>query len=576
MSKGIGEIIAELREESGYTQRQLCEGICSVSELAKIESNQFLPGYFQADRLFARMGKGISWLQYVLPKDIYELYELQYLVQESISRLELEKAEEILCRYEQKKQAGSMLHRQFTGQERAQIAWMRGAKTETVLRLLNQAIECTMKPEAIQGGNAISAEELKLLLFRWEVSKGTKWERERRELSEVLDYLQQHTFDEEEKVKVYPYAVLLLTEEMDMEKEYREISCLLDTSLELLRKRANILYMPETLEKYADILEYGKDSKYVKTLRNWRSSLLKLEEEFGVDLEKYRLFCNLNRFFEVDCEVIRQERKASGFSQEMVSEGICTPESLSRIENGKRSPSNRNMGALLGKIRRRRERMHPRILAERYGILELERQFRRYLNYYELEKAEEVLQKLEEKADADNIENKQYIMAEKVRLALLNEKISYETGIEKLYEILKMTMPDKTKLYEYHLTFRERNILNAIACQYSQNDRKEEAAKIWEKLLMNEEKSIVSRAYRMSDWELMTANLARTMNDLERSDAVVELCNRRLHMEFSIGGGEGIGVSVQLRAFALERKQVKNYEKDVRQALDLINLLQLN
>lgn len=577
MSKGIGEIIAALREEAGYTQRQLCEGICSVSELAKIESNQFQPGYFQADSLFARMGKDIDWLEYVLPKEIYELYELQYLVQENICRMELQKAEEVLQQYEQKKQAVSMLHRQFIEQERAQIAWIRGEEPEKVLGFLNQAIERTMTLEgALQSGNALSAEELKLLLFRWEVSKGTKWERGRNELSQVLDYLKQHTFDEEEQVKVYPYAVLLLTEEMDREKEYFEICYLLDTSLELLRKRTKILYMPETLEKYAEYLEYGgKDSEYVRELRRWRSSLLALEEEFGVHLERYRLFRYLNRSFDVDYEVIRKERRASGLSQEVLSEEICTPESLSRIENGKRSPSSRNMEALLEKMNRSRERMRSKIRSERYEILDLEKQLTEYLTYYKIEEAEEVLQKLEEKVDVTEIENQQYIMAEKVRFALLNEKIPYEDGIEKLYEILKMTVPDETKLYEYHLTFRERNILNAIAYRYRKNGREQEAMEIWQKLLANEEETSVSRAYRMPDWELMTANSARIMNALERLDETVELCNQRLKMEFSVGMALGICVSVQLRAVALERKQAKQYERYVQQAMDLLKLMKL-
>ena len=41
-------------------------------------------------------------------------------------------------------------------------------------------------------------------------------------------------------------------------------------------------------------------------------------------------------------EILLSARVEKGFSQEEASEGICTPETYSRIETGKRSPSLKN------------------------------------------------------------------------------------------------------------------------------------------------------------------------------------------------------------------------------------------
>lgn len=576
MRNGIGEIIAALREEAGYTQKQLCEGICSVSELTKMELNQSVLGYFQVDRLFARLGKSTERLEYVLTKDIYELYEVQYLIQASITQLEFEKAEKLLEQYEHKKKAKGALHKQFLEQERAQIAWMRGEEPEKVLEVLNRAIERTIKQEeTLRGKGVLSAEELKLLLFRWEVSKGTKWERPRKELSEVLKYLR--TFDEEEKVKVYPYAVLLMESEMDRKKEYDDICYLLRNALELLRKERKILYLPEILEKYADILdEDGKNTEEIKELRNWRNSLLALEKEFGIYLEKYRLFQHLNRSFELDYEVIRKERKACGISQEELSEGICTPESLSRVESGKRSPSNRNMEYLLEKIHRKRERINSAVIAERYEAIVLEKEITKSVEFSEFEKIDELLKNLENILCTSAIENKQYLLTERIRIALQKGELSYEEGVVALYDSLKMTLPNKINIYNCRLKHRESNILNQIACQHSLHHKKEEAIEIWKKLITNYEESLVLPVFRIRDWELMMGNLAGTMEELNILDETLEICNKSLKVELSVGKGNGIGRSLAIMACVLERKRDKECIPRFRQTLDIMKLMKLD
>lgn len=46
-------------------------------------------------------------------------------------------------------------------------------------------------------------------------------------------------------------------------------------------------------------------------------------------------------------EVIRNRRKELRLTQEMVCSGICEPMTLSRIENGKQSPSYNRVKAIL-------------------------------------------------------------------------------------------------------------------------------------------------------------------------------------------------------------------------------------
>ena len=101
--RGIGEIIWQLRIENGLTIEQLSNGICAISELSKIEQNVIFADCFLIDRLFARMGKSVERLEYVLTVESYELYELRQLIQEYICSGSYKEAEKLLWQYEKKK-----------------------------------------------------------------------------------------------------------------------------------------------------------------------------------------------------------------------------------------------------------------------------------------------------------------------------------------------------------------------------------------------------------------------------------------------------------------------------------------
>ncbi|MFD1205358.1 MULTISPECIES: helix-turn-helix transcriptional regulator [Sporosarcina] len=65
----VGSILKYYRMKNNLTQAELCDGICSVSHLSKIESNKYIPHSETLNELFNRMG--IEWQQEM---DIYEMW----------------------------------------------------------------------------------------------------------------------------------------------------------------------------------------------------------------------------------------------------------------------------------------------------------------------------------------------------------------------------------------------------------------------------------------------------------------------------------------------------------------------
>ena len=96
----------------------------------------------------------------------------------------------------------------------------------------------------------LSAEEYKLLLFRWEVCFGTDRERGEKELQELVEEIFQKNFERTERVKVIPYAALLIEKTARDGKADTYLKLITETALENLREEGKLLYMPEILEQY--------------------------------------------------------------------------------------------------------------------------------------------------------------------------------------------------------------------------------------------------------------------------------------------------------------------------------------
>jgi len=236
---------------------------------------------------------------------------------------------------------------------------MQGKGTEVVLYHLKQAIEQTMSLEmASMKDTALSADEIRLLLFRWEVCLGSQWERPVSELVEIIEYMNEKKRVETELVKIYPYVILLLGKVWNWEEHIDLLVFCTKKALSMLQDTGKLLYMPEILAQYADLLEYRNEkSQKIDCLRIESNTLLAVEREYEIRFEKFRLFQHLNRRFELDYELIQRTRAAKKISQEKLCEGVCTQEELSRIESGKRKPRDKNFYQLMERMNRKRRRV---------------------------------------------------------------------------------------------------------------------------------------------------------------------------------------------------------------------------
>lgn len=99
-----------------------------------------------------------------------------------------------------------------------------------------------------------------------------------------------------------------------------------------------------------DAICLGKEFEAV-SYQVWKKILEAMYQEYGVEIPQAEWGIEIPQNLFLIPEILLSARVEQGASQEEISEGICTPETYSRIETGKRSPSLKNLEALKSRLK---------------------------------------------------------------------------------------------------------------------------------------------------------------------------------------------------------------------------------
>ena len=163
-----------------------------------------------------------------------------------------------------------------------------------------------------------------------------------------MKYVQTHFAEEQQKVKIYPLLVCLwgnLTMDEKSEKNRYEI---FDQTFQLLRRRKSLYCLLDIMR--LRILSGVKEKRSMTREQGELQILQSFFEEFGYQAKSQIYVPQANEIMlEHVGQYLSTERKKVNFTQEKISDGICSVESYSRIENG-RKPTRNNYKALTENI----------------------------------------------------------------------------------------------------------------------------------------------------------------------------------------------------------------------------------
>ncbi len=194
-------------------------------------------------------------------------------------------------------------------------------------------------------------------------------------------------------------------------------------------------------------------------------------------------------------EYIKQERLKQGFTQEQLCEGICEPITVSRMENGKQTPSYSRVRAFLQRLGLPDERFFALLSKHELEIKTLQDEIRTDSIRFERAAPEdrphiqtaglEKLDQLEKLAEPDDRIVRQYIMSERATFGKPDGPYPPEGKLELLLEALRLTVPN-LDLEEINLglySMEETTLLNKIAVAYAQMGQPKRAIDIYRQLL---------------------------------------------------------------------------------------------
>lgn len=234
-------------------------------------------------------------------------------------------------------------------------------------------------------------------------------------------------------------------------------------------------------------------------------------------------------------EVLREARERKKCSQEEICYGICTPSTLSRIENGVQIPGRRILEALTQRLGITDNLYTTYMGREELGIYEIGKKLMRSLGHGDYKAAEQLVQQLEEKLESlekrdSNVRmEEQYILFAKAILQK-HEGEERQKILEMMLEAIRVTIPDFDGIHirNKFLTSQEITILNNISCIYHEMGKVLEAFQIIVVLKEYVEEHIMDGEEKAEKYPMIIQNMVSWLSQEGKYEDALTLCESGL------------------------------------------------
>lgn len=217
-------------------------------------------------------------------------------------------------------------------------------------------------------------------------------------------------------------------------------------------------------------------------------------------------------------EYVKQRRLDLGLTQEQLCYGICEPMTLSRLENGKQTPSRNRINALLQRLGLPDDRYFALLSKNELEMEALQKEIVACNANHRVEEGFETLKKFEQIADHDDQIAQQFILRSKVLLGRLDQRYTPQEQIDLLMQAIRLTVPrfNLDEIERFFYSTDEIKIINQIGIAYSDDGQNKKAADIYYQLLKYVRKHFKETITSIGVLPLVLYNYAR----------VLDLCGR--------------------------------------------------
>lgn len=234
-------------------------------------------------------------------------------------------------------------------------------------------------------------------------------------------------------------------------------------------------------------------------------------------------------------EAIKKRRLELELTQEQLCEGICEPITISRLENGKQTPSRNRINALLERLDMPADRYYALLSKNELDIDALQKEITSYnirfrkASSNEKPKIRELAlqahKELEAIIDDDDTLSRQFILRSRVLLGTENGDYSLEEKISMLTEAIRVTSPrfDIDDIGRGLYTTDEIKIINQLASAYSIAGESMDAINILSQLHKYIRKHFLNIPLTRAHLNMVLLNYARELDLIGQFQKAIEI-----------------------------------------------------
>ena len=239
----LGKLVGEIRKEKGIRQLELCQGICSVSMLSRIEQGKKEPDKMLLEALFERLGKTLLYWEKVLNNDDIRLFQLQVEINSFLEEKNLEVVQMLLKKYKNFKGVSVPLHKQYKMFANARLLQLQN-KNKEAMEELQRALEITLvnlKEDNFQLKKYyLCYQEIEVYLAWAELAVRYEKEKGYEALQQLIDYIDTKVENNPEMNRIYTIAVHKLACEKASRGKLEEAWFLCRKGIKIKRESKNL------------------------------------------------------------------------------------------------------------------------------------------------------------------------------------------------------------------------------------------------------------------------------------------------------------------------------------------------
>lgn len=561
----IGKKIHTLRTEQEISLEELGRGICSPATLSRLENGERRPDILVFNALWERLGRSAEDIDIVLT-----LEEFSYFVKRRNLEIALAKGERALIEKERKILEEAVGEEALKRQDLYRLQALDELQNRKDLKAAKQYLEMAVRETIEDPASLARLQKLYLsdteitLLLTYGYLKDELGEDGEAFLRQMRVLIESKSTDWEAKNKRRAQIGYLLARIYRKRQEWKLCFQECEAVIAAEVENGTLIQLPQALQLETECLEHDAAAAGQKELAGLRlkqrEALEAVIREFAPEVWEERpvlFFQEASQEKHLIEELIGNARLRREISQEELSAGICAPETLSRIETGKRNPTVKNFHALMEKLNIGLGYYNMPLDVEQMETLEKNKRLVRLFQRNEFEEADQILKEIREEVDMEIPLNRQYVEAYQLVIDEELGRIDCWQELAGMQKLLAVTEGDQA---EYQTILKqpmsiEISLICQIALLYRKLDQREKAKEILLPVYEYFHQSKLRTVEVGKKYFLAVHNLTSLLEELDELEEAEEMSRKMLTGLICAGMGIKLGRCLGTRAYIAERRK---------------------